>query len=216
MVKLRLVRDSGPTVWLNASLNPETFRVCSIVPDGLPAYVRILQRPVLGDGTTSRWSAFSGGANIAPGRLFDELFPAEAAGGAETCLGSLHAADMRALVPILKNATGAGGYCWVAVWDGYGGGESWKPTWPAPVHMPGRDYYLFRGTLDGLLDPPWQEPPFGPDTFGNLIWPDDHSWVVASEIDLDSTYVGGPVSLIEAILNHPELETTPASVDDPV
>jgi hypothetical protein len=40
----------------------------------------------------------------------------------------------------------------------------------------------------------------------NLIWPADRSWFVASEVDFDSTLVGGSAKLIEAIVECPELE----------
>lgn len=40
----------------------------------------------------------------------------------------------------------------------------------------------------------------------NLIWSADHSWLVASEVDFDSTLVGGSAELIEAIVNSPKLE----------
>jgi hypothetical protein len=41
----------------------------------------------------------------------------------------------------------------------------------------------------------------------NLWWPEDHSWCVASEIDLSSTYVGGPSGLIEQLVTDERLET---------
>ena len=40
----------------------------------------------------------------------------------------------------------------------------------------------------------------------NLIWPADHSWLVASEVDFDSTLVGGSAELIEAVVECPRLE----------
>lgn len=40
----------------------------------------------------------------------------------------------------------------------------------------------------------------------NLIWPADHSWLVASEVDFDSTLVGGRRGLIDAIVDSPDLE----------
>lgn len=40
----------------------------------------------------------------------------------------------------------------------------------------------------------------------NLIWPEDHSWLVVSEVDFDSTLVGGSTELIEAIVASPGLE----------
>ncbi len=40
----------------------------------------------------------------------------------------------------------------------------------------------------------------------NLIWPADHSWLVASEVDFDSTLVGGSAELIQTIVDSPKLE----------
>jgi hypothetical protein len=40
----------------------------------------------------------------------------------------------------------------------------------------------------------------------NLIWPADHSWLVVSEVDFDSTLVGGSAELIQAIVRSPGLE----------
>ena len=40
----------------------------------------------------------------------------------------------------------------------------------------------------------------------NLFWPADHSWSVASEVDFDSTLVGGRAELIEGIVESPKLE----------
>jgi hypothetical protein len=40
----------------------------------------------------------------------------------------------------------------------------------------------------------------------NLIWPADQTWLVASEVDFDSTLVGGSAKLIKAIVDSPKLE----------
>lgn len=45
----------------------------------------------------------------------------------------------------------------------------------------------------------------------NLWWPDDRSWFVSSEIDLDSTIVAGTPALIAEILTHPDLEALAVS-----
>ena len=45
----------------------------------------------------------------------------------------------------------------------------------------------------------------------NLWWPADHSWCVASEIDLPWTYVAGSSELIGCLLDDDRLETTPSS-----
>jgi hypothetical protein len=48
-------------------------------------------------------------------------------------------------------------------------------------------------------DPFWRESP-------SLIWPADRSWFVVSEVDFDSTLVGGGRTLIDALLAAPGLE----------
>jgi hypothetical protein len=53
----------------------------------------------------------------------------------------------------------------------------------------------------------------------NLIWPADRTWFVASEVDFDSTLVGGAAELVQAIVDSPAMEawavepTTSLAVD---
>ena len=50
----------------------------------------------------------------------------------------------------------------------------------------------------------------------NLVWPEDRSWCVATEIDLVSTYVGGSAGLISAIVASAGLEAWEAKPDDDI
>ena len=50
----------------------------------------------------------------------------------------------------------------------------------------------------------------------SIFWPADRAWLVASDPDLDSTYVGGSNALIEAVLTHPDLEAWRATADDEI
>ena len=50
----------------------------------------------------------------------------------------------------------------------------------------------------------------------SIFWPADRAWLVASDPDLDSTYLGGSNALIEAVLSHPDLEAWRATADDDV
>jgi hypothetical protein len=80
------------------------------------------------------------------------------------------------------------------------------------VRAPGRDYLLYRGpigTAAALCRFPFDQSP-------NLWWPDDRSWCVATDIDLQSSYLGGPDALIRAVLADDRLETLPAEPGDPV
>lgn len=79
--------------------------------------------------------------------------------------------------------------------------------------LPGRDYLLLGGTLAELAVPDWGYnagigwmPQFPPDPTPQLIWPEDQAWVVASEIDWDSTIVAGSRELVDAVLKDPTFE----------
>jgi hypothetical protein len=47
-----------------------------------------------------------------------------------------------------------------------------------------------------------------------LWWPQDHAWFVSTDIDVPSTYVGGPASLVDALLEDDVLEVFPADLAD--
>jgi hypothetical protein len=66
-----------------------------------------------------------------------------------------------------------------------------------------RSHLLFRGPLDAAcaFEPAgWYDSP-------NLWWPDDRSWIVVTEVDGYSTYVGASQSAIQDILGSPDLES---------
>jgi hypothetical protein len=46
------------------------------------------------------------------------------------------------------------------------------------------------------------------------MWPADRSWCLATEVDFDSTLIGGPRALIEAVLHAPGVEAWPVSEND--
>lgn len=90
------------------------------------------------------------------------------------------------------------------------------PTGPR-VRLPERNYLLFEGPLDAASEMGWwpTEQLFDPQS-PNLFWPADHAWCVATEIDLDSTYVGGSTELIADLLADDRLEALPAEMTDDV
>ncbi|HET9425803.1 MAG TPA: hypothetical protein VFO55_10560, partial [Gemmatimonadaceae bacterium] len=103
------------------------------------------------------------------------------------------------------------------VWEGFGEpmmiraypiGQ--KPPSPPPrprrrrfheprLRLPSRGYHVFTGPIDAATTS-LSRSELGHQS-ANLWWPADHSWCVATEIDLDWTCVGGPASAIEAILH---------------
>ena len=153
--------------------------------------------------------------------------------------GLLEHRGATALAEILSNHTSRPDACWFCLWDGYGylhpGGMAWmvaaRPPfarlhrafrlfqlrWSRPrvsefrdqprVRLPNRDYLLFSGAVSDAAG--WDDGP-------NLWWPDDRAWCVASEIDLDDTFIGGPEPLIAHLLANPTLNALTASLNDPL
>ena len=111
--------------------------------------------------------------------------------------------------------TTAADRCFIGVWEGYGWlADSGWPAAPALV-LDQRTFLVRRGPLErGLTvgsrsqgDAFVAEPP-------TLLWPADRAWFVASDPDLDSTYVGGSAVLIESLLHLTELEAWPVGPGD--
>jgi hypothetical protein len=46
----------------------------------------------------------------------------------------------------------------------------------------------------------------------NYLWPEDRNWIVVTEIDGFSTYVGAPREAFDRILASPVLETFPTEL----
>jgi hypothetical protein len=60
-----------------------------------------------------------------------------------------------------------------------------------------------------LLTGPIESIVFGLEESANLWWPDDHSWCIATEVDLNTTYIGCKAACGDEILARPEIEAFP-------
>jgi hypothetical protein len=85
------------------------------------------------------------------------------------------------------------------------------------VSLPNRDYHLLEGRLDAATELGWYLPGghFVPQS-PNLVWPQDHAWCVASEIDLVSILVAGSDALAERLVADLRVEAFRVFADDPV
>ncbi|WP_315093707.1 hypothetical protein [uncultured Cellulomonas sp.] len=134
-----------------------------------------------------------------------------------------HTAPDEDLVAAFWEGTSWEGGMMLFAWVGEPDGEL-PPPRPAPpeldpdvlhgpkLGLPHRAYLLFRATPDDLVAladgqaradvdpfrPGWRTP--------NLLWPADHSWCLATEVDLDSTVVGGSRALVGDLLSAADLE----------
>lgn len=213
--------DLGPAAWIQSRLSDFLeARVTSIVPQGFPSYARLLHPILIGDQSGARslrWAhvAKRNNATLERGAPFERLLSAEGDSDIEVrpVEGSLSATYAEPLIEILARHTPHERY-WFALWDGYGWQRESRVI-PAEVlagprlHLPYRTYFLYSGALDDALAFMAVS-----DQTPNLWWPESHDWMVATDIDLPFTYVGGSASLVDELLGSTLLEAEPAYPDD--
>ena len=99
------------------------------------------------------------------------------------------------LVSLLAAHTGTPDRCWYAVWNGYGALA--LPRVGVPMaKIAGRSMLVLSGPLSSALTS-LETAPF--DRRANLWWPDDRAWLVATDVEATSTYVGGSAECIAAV-----------------
>ena len=113
------------------------------------------------------------------------------------------------LLQVLKRHTPCPGDCWFGLWDGFG----WWSDMTAAIKSRHRTWLLFRGPLAGVTLPlhdSW------PHQSSNLIWPPGRSWFVATDVDMNSTYVGGSAELIQELAGESSLEAYRVCPEDDI
>ena len=140
------------------------------------------------------------------------------------------------LVSTLRHFTRKPRRCFFAVWDGWGQLHSGSMASlrlrgepkdvPTPVERfvseredearsyprfefepgTGRPYFLGTGPLKVVTEISGGSVLDRPGVPVAMWWPTDRSWFVASEIDFDSTLVGGSPELRDALVGHEQLE----------
>lgn len=77
------------------------------------------------------------------------------------------------------------------------------------LELPDRAHVLFATTVSTFAEPEWQAAaPWGDEAL-SLLWPADRAWVMATEIDYDSTIIAGTNALIRAVCTDPAIEALP-------
>ncbi|WP_241989263.1 hypothetical protein [Cryobacterium serini] len=81
-----------------------------------------------------------------------------------------------------------------------------------------RHYVLFEVGANDLADSAWPERAAWVDQpmwaqSPSIVWPEDHSWVLATEIDFDSTLVAGTTKLIQELVQTAGLEVLSMRTD---
>jgi hypothetical protein len=239
------VTDLSPADWVVEGVDQTKFAVVSAqLPGGFEAYARVLHPALERRGSEYQsvsWAEVAEANERQMHRLvqFDALIGDDRDEQDDyTCAtGEVPDAISGAFLEVLSRHTATPDTCWFGLWDGWGGieggsgagtlglavepGESvpevheTPPAYPREiidgprVSLPGRDYILLRGPLAGIGE-------IHDELWPNVFWPDDRAWCVATDIDLDSTYVGGSERLIRELLDDASLEAWPAHLDDRV
>jgi len=203
--------DPSPADWIVAGLRGFAESVLSLVPAGFEAYVRIFH-PAARKSEQVRWAeiAATNGKRAHPGMQLTAL-----AGSREAyrhgqpgvfdvapSIGSLPEELVEPLTEALAGQTHTPDRCWFAFWEGFGGLRPEIALAPA-FSVPSRRYHLLRGPLGRLAESATPDYRF---RSASLCWPDDHAWCVATEIDLNTTYVGCDAVCRDELLGIPVLE----------
>jgi hypothetical protein len=219
VTRLTPARDLDPTRWIVEALQTFGESVLSLVPSGFETYVRVFHPAWRLDEegmptAPVRWAdvARTKGTQAGPGMQFRALLSAatfEWNLEREPNLfdtgphqGSLSESDIRALVRVLAHHTTRPDRCWFAFWDGWGGLREDLALGPI-FHLPARGYHLLSGPLSAADESAVGWPAR---QSASLWWPDDRSWLVATEIDLDSTYIGCRGACRDGMVSSSDLE----------
>jgi hypothetical protein len=213
---LRYLAEAVDTAWLSASMTTFGQSVASFLPAEFEAYARVyhmLQR----DGDESMpspgWRALAAadGIDLCTTAGVTALLD-DRRSGFWVEEGSLTPSETSVLIEHLGPATRTEGDCRFAVWHGFG--DTLVPhDVPATLVLPGREYHMFSGPIDGA------KVNLSVSTMtsrsANLWWPADHAWCVATEIDFPWTYVGGSRACINLIVDDGRLDAHHVDVRAP-
>jgi len=120
---------------------------------------------------------------------------------------------LRTTLDVLKQHTGAPDDVYFCLWDGWGP-DALSPSVlsGSRVVVPNRSYFLMHGTLSDFGD--WHAPSRGhpgadlPDPA--FVWPADHSWCIANDVDPHYAGIGASRTAIEELLAHAQLDVVSA------
>lgn len=200
-MRLRHCTDVSAADWITRSRIP-WFQLVQFGPIGFPAYARLRFIPdPVSEGQDEP------DVDLGPG------WPSERE-------------LLREALRVLQQHTATAEECYFCVWDGWPGNITevaaldstagvQSPQVHIPAGRPARSYFLLSGAVSDYVDPgaAWAEvsEPVEP----AFVWPADHAWCVAFDVDPHFAGVGASTAAIAELLGHPGLDAFPASPDAP-
>ena len=226
--------DHGAADWLVSAIPDFRGRVIDLATDGFPTYARVFHRPDQGLPSSDRpstWAAIAEdrGTVFHPAAQFTDLAREVYQPATERIPGPRFGTLDRVTLPLLLNHlvahTATPEVCWFALWVGFGDSPGRWRAKPG-FRLPGREYWLFSGALADVvelssefetagLSEEWRTATreMGIVHSPTIWWPQDRSWLVHSEIDYDTTIVGGAPSLVQALAGDPDIEAVQVDGD---
>lgn len=204
---LEVVDGISAGSWIRRRLADDFGSVRATVPEGFESYARVLHPALDRDLRPIRWATVAASA----GKTAHREMQWHSITGAfdpvrDPSLGEMDRDELEILCEIIAGQTlDAGdclfGFCEIMAWpdEVFPPRQRTQPLLELPFE---RRYVVLQGPLTAagrIGEPPMMGAP-------NLIWPPGRSWLVASEVDFDSTLVGGDADLVEAIVGSPRLE----------
>jgi hypothetical protein len=215
LTQLRAAPDATAADWIVAGIQGFGASVLSLVPAGFSSYVRVFHPAyrLAGDTLTPvRWEeiAAANGTRVhatmqlhAVARHLKYLHERQpGVYDAPPRAGTLPPDAAAPLAEVLARHTSTPARCWFAVWNGFGGTRADIRS-ASTFHLPAREYHLLVGALEAVMESAVKSPAAQSPT---LWWPDDRSWCVATEIDLNTTYLGCTDACRDEIVASPDLE----------
>jgi hypothetical protein len=215
---LSVIDGASAGAWIKPHLGGEFGAVTLQIPKGLEAYARIFHPASDPKGNPVSWAevAEAVGSTAHREMQWHALVGSSATygftgsrwAGGEPSLGEMDLDELEALCEILTVHSANSEDCFFGlceIWSWVNellpeGGRK-QPRLELPL---GRNHVVLRGPLSAVnqIGNPRPVARHAP----QLIWPADRTWLVVSEVDFDSTLVGGSSELIQAIVESPELE----------
>jgi hypothetical protein len=211
--------DVSPGDWIAAVVRPIGEHVVgALVPPVFGAYARVFHPAVrydgdddvdvtwadvaAGNGTTAhpamQWTSITGSwefrdSDDQPG-LWNDAPPE----------GHLPVTVAARLAAVLARHTTTPEDCWFGLWAGFGFMLADGPV----LELPDRELWLVRGPVTLATANLAAEPN---EQSANLWWPADRAWCVATDIDQQTTFVGGSPACIAEVLGTHGIEAAPAA-----
>lgn len=206
--------ETDAASWLSPLMHAEPLDVCALVPTGYEEYARIFhpayEYTAEGAARAVSWAEVAGrtGCHAHAGMQWDRLRPGRL-DLTHPELGTLTPDAAQPLISALRPYTATA--VWFGVWTGF------RPLVvshnAATFALPLRTMYLLRGALEGLAQ---NLAPAPHERLPTIAWPDDRSWVLATDPDLRETYLAGTRDCVQAIVRSPLVEAMAISPGQPV